>query len=76
MSARNSKANADLEFFRRRIDEIRMSDRERLNAKARFERAEAVVEALAMAGRAVARLFVSLTARPGHSPRRPASSTR
>ena len=74
MSVKDSKTNAGREYFLRRIDEIRMSDLERIHAKARFERAEAVAEVIAMAGRAIARLFAALTARPGHTPRRPASS--
>jgi hypothetical protein len=76
MSVKNSKAKPDLEFFLRRIDEIRMSDLERLNARARFERAEAVAEVLATGVRAVARLFASLTAGSGQPPQRPASSAR
>jgi hypothetical protein len=76
MSAKDTKTNASKEYFLQRIDEIRMSDFERIQAKARFERAEAVAEALATAGRAVTRLFTSLTARPAPTPRRPVSSAR
>jgi hypothetical protein len=76
MSVKNSKAKPDLEFFLRRIDEIRMTDRERLNARARFERAEAVAEVLATGVRTLARLFAYLTAGSGQPPRRPASSAR
>ena len=74
MSARNSKANADREYFLRRIDEIRMNELERIKAKARFERAEAFAEAVATAGKTISRLFATLTAGSGHPPRRPASS--
>ena len=64
MSARNSKANADTDFFNRRIDEIRMSSHERLKAKARLAQAEAIADALAAAVHRIARLFRSITAKP------------
>jgi hypothetical protein len=68
MSVKNSKANESLEYFLHRIDEIRMSERERMNAKIRFERADAVAAALVSGARAVARLFASPGPGAGRSP--------
>jgi hypothetical protein len=74
MSVKDSETNDNKEYFLRRIEQIRMSDIERLNAKARFERAEAVAAAIAAAAQATSRLFAALAARLRHAPRRPASS--
>lgn len=74
MSKKNSKANADREYFLHRIDEIGMNELDRIRAKAQFERAEAFADAVAAAGKALARLFAALTAGSGHPPHRPASS--
>jgi Tfp pilus assembly protein FimT len=61
-----SKTNEDLTFFNQRLDEIQMSSHQRLMAKARFARAEAVADALSVATQAMARLFKRLTAKPTH----------
>ena len=76
MTDKSSKANDDLDYFLRRIDAMRISDRERINAKARFARAEAVAEYLVAGARAVSRLFAGLTTSSGRPPHRPASSAR
>ena len=64
MNAKISKTNADLEFFNRRLDEIRMSGHERLKAKARFAQAEAIADALVAAFRMIGRLFKSPARKP------------
>lgn len=74
MNVKVSKTNQDLDFFNRRLDEIRMSGHERLKAKARFAQAEAVADAIAGAAQGVARLFRRLTARPAHPRARNAPS--
>jgi len=58
-----TKANADLEFFNARLDEIQMGGYERLKAKAQLARAEAVAEALYLAATGIARLYRSLARR-------------
>lgn len=60
--SRNSKS--ELEFFFRRLDEVRMSERERIRAKAHLQRAEAVADLLASAASAIGGLFGRLVARP------------
>ena len=62
MKHRVSKANEDLEFLNRRLDEIQMSDLERLRARARLAQAEAVAGALVALAHGIARLFKPLTA--------------
>ena len=73
MNAKISKPNDDLDVLYRRIDQIRMSEQERLVAKARLARAEAVAGMLVAASNAVRRLVRSLAGRTGH---RPAHSAR
>lgn len=55
---------SDLEFLYRRLDEVRMSDLERLRARAQVERAHAVAELFASAVSAIKRLFRRPAARP------------
>jgi hypothetical protein len=55
---------SDLEHLYRRLDEIRMSEHERLRAKAQLARAEAVAGVVAAAGRMIARLYRRLIVRP------------
>lgn len=55
---------SDLEFLFSRLDEVRMSERERMRAKAHLARAEAVADFLAAGGRAIARLFEKRIVRP------------
>jgi hypothetical protein len=65
MAAKISKTNSDLEFLNRRLDEIQMSDLERLRARARLAQAEAVAGAIVAVAHGIARLFKPLTARHG-----------
>jgi len=64
MDMKISKTNPDLEFLNRRMDEIQMSDLERLRAKARLAQAEAVAGAIVAVTHGIARLFKPLSARP------------
>ena len=64
MVARISKSNSQSEFFNARLDEIQMSDRERLRAKESFARAEAFVDAAAAGVNLVERLLRALVLRP------------
>lgn len=50
---RNSKS--EIEFLLRRLDEVRISERERIRAKAHLQRAEAVADFLAAAAGAIGR---------------------
>ena len=63
MNVNVSKTNENLDFFNQRLDEIRMSDHERLKAKARFAQAEAIADAVFAAAQGIARLFKRLTAK-------------
>jgi hypothetical protein len=65
MDVKISKTNSDLEFLNRRLDEIQMTDLERLRARARLAQAEAVASAIVAVAHGIARLFKSLTARSG-----------
>jgi hypothetical protein len=65
MKHRVSKANEDLEFLNRRLDEIQMSDLDRLRARARLAQAEAVAGALVALAHGIARLFKPLAAKHG-----------
>jgi hypothetical protein len=65
MNEKISKTNVDVEFFNRRLDEVRMSSYERLMAKAHFARAEAVADLFLTLARAIARLFKAPSAKPG-----------
>jgi hypothetical protein len=64
MAVRISKSNSQAEFFNTRLDEIRMSDRDRLRAKESFARAEAFVDAAAAGVNLVERLLKALVLRP------------
>ena len=59
---RNTKS--ELEFLYSRLDEVRMSERERMRAKAHLARAEAVADFLVAGAQAVSRLFSKLVIRP------------
>ncbi len=71
MNDKISKPNADRAFFNSRLDEIHMSEYERLMAKAHLARAEAAAEMLAAAAKGIRRAYKALTAR---SPRHAAPS--
>ena len=60
-----SKTNVDLDFFNRRLDEIRMNGHDRLVARARFAQAEAMAEFFAAAVRGIGRLFKLPARKPG-----------
>jgi len=66
MNLKVSKTKQDLNFFNKRLDEIRMSGHERLKAKARFAQTEAVADAVVSAVHGIARLFKRLTTKPAH----------
>lgn len=53
------KTSASLEFLNARLDEIRMSDYERLRAKASLAQAEAITDAIALVANRVARWLKS-----------------
>jgi len=57
MNAEHSKIIVSNEDFLSRIDAIRMSEVQRIAAKARFARAETIAAMIAAASRAIARLF-------------------
>lgn len=59
-----SKPNEDLEFFNRRLDEVRLSGHERQKAKARFAQAEAIADTIVAAVNLVQRLLQFLVVRP------------
>jgi hypothetical protein len=67
-----SKTNENLELLNRRLDEIQMSDRERLRAKAQLARADAVAELVFAAFRSIGRLFKATAHKPAR-PHRPAT---
>ena len=64
MSEKISKTNVKMEFLSSRLDEIRMSDRERLKAKAQLAQAEAILDTFFAIGRGLKALFKSLLLRP------------
>ena len=64
MSRDISKTNSDLEFLNARLDEVRMSDYERLRAKARLAQAEAIADAVAEFINLAKRLLTALILRP------------
>ena len=61
---RSRSKEADLKFLFDRLAEVRMSEYELVRARAHLERAEAVADGLVAAGRAIARLYRKLVARP------------
>jgi hypothetical protein len=65
VNSKISKANAESEYFDRRLDEIRMSGHARLKAKAQFAQAEAIADALVAAVRGIGRLFGMPARKPG-----------
>jgi hypothetical protein len=58
------KHSKELEVLFRRLDGIRMSERERIRAKAHLERAEAVAALIAGVVKSLERLFRKLVVRP------------
>jgi len=68
MSTKPRKTNQDLDFLNRRLDGVRMSDCERLVAKAHLARAEAIAGAAASAFHLVKRALKRLAPRPVRRP--------
>ena len=68
MNGKISKTNESLEFFNRRLDEIRMNGHERLKAKARLAQAEAFADAMAALVGLVKRAFKSPAPRTYRGP--------
>jgi len=64
MNVKYSKANQSLDFFNARLDEVKMSDYERIKAKAQLARAEAVADAIFAIGRGLRGLLKRLVLRP------------
>jgi 3'-phosphoadenosine 5'-phosphosulfate sulfotransferase len=64
MSVRNSKANAKLKFLNARLDEVQMSQVERIKAKAQLAWAEAAVDIVFAIGQGTSRLLKMLVLRP------------
>lgn len=62
------KSKENLEFFYRRLDAIRMSDMDRLTAKAQFARAEAVAGFCAAIVHGIGRLLKAPAGKPPHHP--------
>ena len=58
------KRSNELEFLFRRLDRVRMSERDRVLAKAHLERAEAVAALLAGAAKNLRWLYRRLVVRP------------
>ena len=58
------KRNKELETLYRRLEEVRMSERDRIRARAHLERAEAIASLFIGGGRALRRLFRRLVLRP------------
>ena len=70
MTVKIRKTNENLDFFNSRLDEVRMSDHERLKAKAHLARAEAFADAVFAIGRTIRGLFVSSRVRTARTVRR------
>lgn len=64
MSNKVSKTNSDLNFLNTRLDEVRMSNYERVRAKASLARAEAFADAAGAIISLVKRLLKTLVVRP------------
>jgi hypothetical protein len=64
MNAKISKTNENLDFFSARLDEVQMSEYERLRAKASLARAEAVADAVVELIGLGKRLLKTLVVRP------------
>ena len=58
------KSSKELAFLFKRLDEVRITEPDRIRAKAHLARAEAVADALADAGAALGRLYRKLIVRP------------
>lgn len=64
MNAKISKTNENLDFFSARLDEVQLSEYERLRAKASLARAEAVADAVVELIGLGKRLLKTLVVRP------------
>jgi hypothetical protein len=64
MSGKISRTNSSLDFLNTRLDEIQMSNYERLRAKARLAQAEAIANAVAEFFNLAKRLLTALVVRP------------
>ena len=64
MSRNVSKTNSNLEFLNARLDEVQMSNYERLRAKARLAQAEAIADAVVEFTNLAKRLLTALIVRP------------
>lgn len=68
VSDKHLKHQENLEFFYRRLDDIRMSDIDRLAAKAQFARAEAMAGFFAAIVHGIGRLLKAPAGKPPHRP--------
>ena len=68
MNHKISRTNENLSFFNSRLDEIQMSDHERLRAKARLAQTEAIADAVVALIGLGKRLLKALIARPVRRP--------
>ena len=64
MSVKSTKTNLKLEFLNSRLDNVRMSQTERIKAKAQLARAEAVVDLAFAIGQGARRLLNKRVLRP------------
>lgn len=64
MKQKQTKEQADLQFFYERLDQVRMSGHERVRAKASLARAEAIAELIVQAATGMRRLLKTLVIRP------------
>ena len=64
MNAKMSKTNPELAFLNARLDEVRMSNHERLRAKASLARSEAFADAVVEIINLARRLLKTLVMRP------------
>ena len=64
MSEKMSKTNVSADYLATRLDQVTMSDYERIHAKASLARAEAVAELLVRMTGSVKRLFRTVLLRP------------
>lgn len=64
MNVMNSKTNENLEFLYTRLDEVHMSDYDRIKAKAHMARTEAIADAAFALGRRLRSLLKALVIRP------------
>ena len=72
MSRKISRTNSEWDFLNARLNEVRMSDHERLRAKARLAQAETIVDAAFELIGFGKRVLKALAARPARHPANPA----